>query len=218
MPATGARFPEDNAREFQLSDDDRALVARLLRKDEAAFLSLVDKLHRPMLRVSQSMVPSRAVAEEVVQETWQAVITGLPAFEGRSSLRTWVFHILVNRARTRSRQEYRSIPVPGLTVGHLPKGRLVAVEGQRDGGALSNERATPERAVLDDELRARVEAAIETLPHPMQEVLIMRDVAGCSSAEICNALVISETNQRVLLHRARLKVRAALVGYLEGGS
>jgi RNA polymerase sigma-70 factor (ECF subfamily) len=200
------------------SEEDRVLVGRLLRKDEAAFLSLVDRLHGPMIRIAQSMVPSRAVAEEVVQETWQAVITGLASFEGRSALRTWIFRILVKRARTRGVREHRSIPVASFgDAGDGANAPLRAIDGGRTRPALPATELTPERALLDGELRSQLEAAIEALPDSLREVLTMRDVAGCSSDEVCNVLDITETNQRVMLHRARVKVRAALVEYLEGG-
>jgi len=204
MIAAHAPLPETTSAAAEASDEDRALVGRLLRRDEAAFLALVDKLNGPMIRIAQSMVPSRAVAEEVAQETWQAVITGLATFEGRSSLRTWVFRILVKRARTRGVREHRSIPVPSF------------VDGGRAGPGIAASQLTPERALLDGELRSRLEAAIEALPEPLRQVLTMRDIAGCSSDEVCSVLDISETNQRVMLHRARVKVRAALVEYLEG--
>jgi RNA polymerase sigma-70 factor, ECF subfamily len=218
MAAADAPLPSDASVEAGASDEDRPLVERLLRKDEAAFLSLVYKLHGPMIRIAQSVVPSRAVAEEVVQETWQAVITGLANFEGRSSLRTWVFRILVKRARSRGVREHRSIPVPSFADGgEPPQGPLRSVAGGRAGPGIAASELTPERALLDGELRSRLEAAIEALPEQLRQVLTMRDVAGCSSAEVCNVLDISETNQRVMLHRARVKVRAALVEYLEGG-
>jgi len=192
MIAAHAPLPETTSAAAEASDEDRALVGRLLRRDEAAFLALVDKLNGPMIRIAQSMVPSRAVAEEVAQETWQAVITGLATFEGRSSLRTWVFRILVKRARTRGVREHRSIPVPSFVDGgEMPEGPLRSVAGGRAGPGIA-------------------------LPEPLRQVLTMRDIAGCSSDEVCSVLDISETNQRVMLHRARVKVRAALVEYLEG--
>jgi RNA polymerase sigma-70 factor (ECF subfamily) len=204
--------------EVAASEEDRALVGRLLRKDEAAFLWLVDRLHGPMVRIAQSMVPSQAVAEEVVQETWQAVITGLASFEGRSSLRTWIFRILVKRARTRGVREHRSVPVAEFAdKGEAVAASLRPIDGGRARPAIPANELTPERALLDGELRSRLEAAIEGLPATLREVLTMRDVAGCSSVEVCNVLDITETNQRVMLHRARVKVRAALVEYLEGG-
>jgi RNA polymerase sigma-70 factor (ECF subfamily) len=217
MIAAHAPLPETTSAAAEASDEDRALVGRLLRRDEAAFLALVDKLNGPMIRIAQSMVPSRAVAEEVAQETWQAVITGLATFEGRSSLRTWVFRILVKRARTRGVREHRSIPVPSFVDGgEMPEGPLRSVAGGRAGPGIAASQLTPERALLDGELRSRLEAAIEALPEPLRQVLTMRDIAGCSSDEVCSVLDISETNQRVMLHRARVKVRAALVEYLEG--
>lgn len=213
MPANDVAAIERELPEPPASGDDLALVARLLRKDERAFSVLVDKHHGVMLRVAQTMVPSRAVAEEVVQETWQAVLEGLPGFEGRSSLKTWMFRILVNRARTRGVREQRSLPVGTLTEGHELHEAIARV--LRPGGKLTSD-ATPETALLDVELRSVLESAVEELPESMRAVLTMRDVAGWSAAEACNVLAIGEANQRVLLHRARVRVRAALTAYLEG--
>lgn len=218
MAAADAHFSVTGSPDVPASEEDRVLIGRLLRKDEAAFLSLVDRLHGPMIRIAQSMVPSRAVAEEVVQETWQAVIKGLASFEGRSALRTWIFRILVKRARTRGVREHRSVPVAGFAEkGEAGAGPLRSIDGGRTRPAIPANELTPERALLDGELRSRLEAAISALPDNLREVLTMRDVAGCSSAEVCNVLDVTETNQRVMLHRARVKVRAALVEYLEGG-
>ncbi len=195
------------------SGDDLALVARLLRKDERTFSSLVDRHHGVMLRVAQTMVPSRAVAEEVVQETWQAVLEGLPAFEGRSSLKTWMFRILVNRARTRGVREQRSVPVGIVSDGDDAPEAIVRALWS---GGQSAVRATPETALLDGELRAALETAVEALPETMRAVLTMRDLAGWTADEACDVLGVTEANQRVLLHRARVRVRAALNLYLEG--
>jgi RNA polymerase sigma-70 factor (ECF subfamily) len=195
------------------SGEDRALVERLLRKDEAAFASLVQQLHPIMLRMAHAMLPSRAITEETVQETWQAVLQGLPRFEGRSSLRTWILRILIKRARTRGVREHRSIPVPTLAEGNEP---LRGVDGGRLRLPVLASELTPERALLDGELRSRIEAAIATLAEAPRQVLTLRDIAGWTAAEVCNVLEISETNQRVILHRARMKVRAALTAYLEG--
>lgn len=200
------------------SAEDLALVQRLLRKDESAFIQLVHRHHPLMTRLAQSMVPGRAVAEEVVQETWQAVLERLSAFEGRSSLRTWIFRILVKRARTRGARERRSIPV-ATPAGGEDLGEVAGqgeVPGRRLQRPLLSNDETPERRVLDAELRQALEQAIEALPPPLQRVLTLRDVVGWSSEEVCNVLEISETNQRVMLHRARSRVRARLAPYLEG--
>lgn len=200
-------------------EEDRGFIDRLLRKDEAAFAALVDSLHAPMLRFAQTMLPSRAIAEEIVQETWQAVLQGLVTFERRSSLRTWIFHILINRARTRGVRERRSVPVAAFSDALVPSNTaLHPIEGGRSGPPVLASDLTPERALLDAELRSRLEAAIEALPETARQVLTLRDIAGWSSTEVCNVLEITETNQRVLLHRARMKLRPALAAYLEGKS
>jgi RNA polymerase sigma-70 factor (ECF subfamily) len=213
MPANDPAPIDRELRQPPASDDDVALVARLLRKDERAFAMLVDRHHGTMLRVAQTMVPSRAVAEEVVQETWQGVLEGLPSFEGRSSLRTWIFRILVNRARTRGVREQRALPVGALSdADDAPE--LIA-RALRAVGRLTAS-ATPETALLDGELRAVLEGAVEALPESMRAVLTMRDLAGWSAEEACAVLDLTEVNQRVLLHRARVRVRAALSAYLKG--
>jgi RNA polymerase sigma-70 factor, ECF subfamily len=202
--------------------DDHALVERLRRGDEQAFMELVAQWSPSMLRVARMYVPSAAVAEEVVQETWLAVLTGLGRFEERSSLRTWVFSILVNRARTRGERERRTVPFAALAREEA-EGDVAAVDPERfvrSGDAIGSWAAPPvrwwedpERALASDEAVRRIEEEIARLPEMQRLVITMRDVAGLSSEEVRNALDISETNQRVLLHRARAKVRAALEDY-----
>ena len=166
-----------------------------------------------MLRVARMYVGSRAVAEEVVQEAWVAVLNGIGRFEGRSSLKTWIFRILTNIAKTRGQREGRSIPFSSLAPDDEH-----AVDPDRfaeDGAWASPPRSFgPEERLLSDETMAVVEAAIAKLPASQAIVISMRDVDGFSAEEACNALDISETNQRVLLHRARSKVRQALEDYL----
>lgn len=203
-----------------------ALVRALRAGDEVAFMMLVERCQGQMLRIARMYVASHAVAEEVVQEAWLGVLKGLDAFEGRSSLRTWIFRILVNIAKTRGQRERRSVPFSSLWAA---EGEEPAVEperflpeGERWAGhwadAPSSWETVPEERLLSSETLAQVGAAIETLPPNQREVIRMRDVLGWSSPEVCNALDISETNQRVLLHRARSKVRRALEGYLGEGS
>ena len=181
-----------------LSEEDRRLLERLRAGDEAAFMELVERYSGSMLRVARMYVPSAAVAEEVVQETWLGVLRGLDGFEGRSSLKTWIFRILVNRARTRGERERRTVPFATLA-------------GQEASGAEPS--VDPERSLQDAEALALVQREIDKLPEMQRLVITMRDVEGWSSQEVRHALEISETNQRVLLHRARSKVRAALEGY-----
>lgn len=193
--------------------------------DEGAFMALVERYQGSLLRVAQIFVGSRAVAEEVVQETWLAVLKGVGRFEGRSSLKTWIFRILTNTAKTRAQREGRTIPLSALqspgTVPEpaLPPERFRASEDPRWPGHWASPPAAwdelPERRLETLEIRARIEAAIEALPAAQRAVISLRDIEGWSSEEVCNALELRETNQRVLLHRARSKVRRALEEYLE---
>ena len=206
-----------------LSEEDRRLLERLRAGDEAAFMELVDRYSGSMLRVARMYVPSAAVAEEVVQETWLGVLRGLDRFEGRSSLKTWIFRILVNRARTRGERERRTVPFAALA-GQDAAGEEAAVDPERflgpdaarpGGWAFPPRRwdADPERSLQDAEALELVQREIDKLPQMQRLVITMRDLEGWSSEEVRHALEISETNQRVLLHRARSKVRAALESY-----
>jgi RNA polymerase sigma-70 factor, ECF subfamily len=202
--------------------DDHLLVERLRAGDEEAFMDLVVSWSPSMLRVARMYVPSQAVAEDVVQETWLGVLNGIDRFEGRSSLRTWVFSILVNRARTRGERERRTVPFAALAREESEDG-FAAVDADRFVGTGNEIGAwasppvrwweEPERALDSNEAVARIQAEIERLPEMQRLVITMRDVDGLSSEEVRSALDISETNQRVLLHRARAKVRAALEDY-----
>jgi RNA polymerase sigma-70 factor (ECF subfamily) len=200
---------------------DAELVERLRAGDEGTFRTLVREWHAPMLRVAQIFVPSRAVAEDVVQETWLRVLGALDRFEGRSSLKTWVFRILTNTAKTRAQREGRVIPFSSLQdPGRVPEAAVDADRFLPDdhphhpGGWSSPPAALPEEKLLAAETRARIAAAIEALPANQRAVIMLRDVEGWDSGEVCNALDITEVNQRVLLHRARAKVRNALEDYL----
>jgi RNA polymerase sigma-70 factor, ECF subfamily len=201
--------------------DDHLLVERLRAGDEEAFMDLVVRWSPSMLRVARMYVPSQAVAEDVVQETWLGVLNGIDRFEGRSSLRTWVFSILVNRARTRGERERRTVPFAALAREEGEEGPAVDpdrfVHEGSDIGAWASPPVRwweePERALDSGEAVARIQSEIEKLPEMQRLVITMRDVDGLSSEEVRSALDISETNQRVLLHRARAKVRAALEDY-----
>jgi RNA polymerase sigma-70 factor (ECF subfamily) len=198
---------------------ERQLVDALRKGDEAAFASLVDRYSPAMARVARLYVRSGAVADEVVQETWLGVIEGIDRFEGRSSLKTWIFRILTNIAKTRAQREGRSLPFSA--VGE-PAEKGPSVDPERF--APTDQWASPPRPfgeLPEDRLLSRetvgvVERAIESLPPTQQAVISLRDVEGWSSDEVCNVLELSETNQRVLLHRARSKVRRALEDYFEG--
>jgi RNA polymerase sigma-70 factor, ECF subfamily len=193
------------------------LVAALRSGDEAAFARLVDMYSPALLRMARMYVASDAEAEEVVQDTWLAVIKGLDRFEERSSLKTWIFRILMNVARTRGKRESRSIPFSSAFDSASAPGEP-AVDPDRflpDGHDQARQWAIaptpwPEQGVLTGETIDVIKREIERLPPAQREVITLRDVVGASSEEACNALGITETNQRVLLHRARSKVRAAL--------
>lgn len=202
---------------------DDALVERLRTGDEGAFVDLVERLGSSMLRVARMYVSSHAVAEECVQEAWLGVLQGIDRFEGRSSLRTWVFRILVNIAKTRGQREGRSVPFAALggDDADQPTWDPAMFRGPEEefAGHWSSLpfdwRGLPEDRLTGGETLRVIRAAIDGLPPMQAEVLRMRDVLGWSSEEVRNALDLSETNQRVLLHRARAKVRAALNDYFE---
>ena len=191
--------------------DDRALLARLRTGDEAAFDALVRRYDRSLRRVARSFVRTPSAADDVVQETWLAVIRGLNAFEGRSSLSTWIFSILANLARTRATRDARSVPFSALDSGDGP-----AVDPEAFGAdgrwrsAPPRLDADPEARLLSKELRARLVGAVDELAPAQRAVITLRDLAGLDAAEVCSLLDISDGNQRVLLHRARANVRAAL--------
>lgn len=203
---------------------DAALLAALRAGDEAAFTALVTRHHASLKRVARAYVASDAVAEEVVQETWLAVIDGLERFEERSTLKTWLFHILTNRAKTRGVRERRSVPFASLAAAGAEP--AVSPERfQRPGDPWPGHWATPprpwedpERRLSSLEAREHLRAAIAGLPAVQQAVLTLRDVEGLEAEEVCDLLELSAGNQRVLLHRARSRVRAELEGYLEGAA
>lgn len=202
---------------------DYEIVAALRQGDEAAFAALIDAYHAAMIRVATLYTGDKAQAEDVAQEAWVAVVRGIGKFEGRSSLKTWLFSIVANRAKTRGQRERRSVPFSDL----LPAAddnidayepAVPAASFAADGwwlhGAHPREWAgSPEEVYLSAEVQYTAKQAIDALPGNQRVVITLRDVEGLSSEEVCNILGVSETNQRVLLHRARAKVRAALDGY-----
>ncbi len=208
------------------SADEEQLVKALRAGDESAFERLIDQYHAALLHLALMYVPSRAVAEDVVQETWIGVLQGLSRFEGRSSLKTWIFRILTNRAKTRGQRENRSTPFSALGGPNDEAGdpavdpaRFWPPEHASAGWWVSYPRSwedEPEERLLAQETHSVIRRAIEALPLNQREVITLRDIEGWSSEEICNILEISETNQRVLLHRARSKARRALEQYLDG--
>jgi RNA polymerase sigma-70 factor (ECF subfamily) len=198
------------------------LLQALRSGDEGAFTALVREYQPSLVRVARMFVSSQAAAEEVAQETWLGVLNGLDRFEGRSSLRTWIFRILTNIAKTKAVRDGRTLPFSALQdPARVPE---AAVDADR---FLDSEHARwpghwaakptpwPEDALVAAETRERLADAIEALPATQRAVISLRDIEGWSSEEVRNALDLSETNQRVLLHRARSKVRAALESYLE---
>jgi RNA polymerase sigma-70 factor, ECF subfamily len=205
------------------ADPDAALLERLRCGDEDAFRALVEE-HGPFLmRLVMMHVPSRAIAEEVVQDTWLAALNGLDRFEGRSMLRTWLASIALNKARTRGTREGRILPFALLRRRYeegggpaLDPDRFQGKRGERPGWWASPPVAweDPQSRLEANETRDVLLRAIRDLPPRQREVITLRDISGWDAEEVRNALDLSETNQRVLLHRARSKVRAALEEHL----
>lgn len=206
-----------------VSHADADLVAQLRAGDEAAMARLVDQWSPTMLRVARSFVDSRQSAEDVVQDAWLGMLGGLAKFEGRSSLRTWTFTILVNRARTRGAREARTLPQSQLATqeGSAADDWLAGngAESARTWSSIdvqSRRDTTPECVVLSKEILVELDRALSALPPRQRQVVTMRDVCGMPTDEVCAALGISPANQRVLLHRARAILRAALAEYYSG--
>ena len=199
--------------------DERELVFALRRGDEAAFETLIELYHVPLRRFALTFVRSAAVADEVVQETWLGVLRGIDRFEGRSSLKTWIFQILTNTAKTRAEREGRTVPLsslatPGDDEPAVDPNRFLDEQHARWPGHWaappSRWNEIPEEALLGHETLDVLKDAIAALPEMQRRVIELRDVTGSSSQEVCDLLGLSEANQRVLLHRARSKVRQAL--------
>ena len=207
------------------SAEEIRLIAALRAGEESAFMMLVERYQGQLVRVALMYVASHEIAEEVVQETWLGVLKGLERFEGRSSLKTWIFRILTNIAKTRGVREARTIPLSAL-VADEAGGDEPAVDPSRFHSSGEDEGAwllppahwdeLPETALSSSETLAVVQNAIAALPPAQRQVIQLRDIDGWSAEEVCNVLELSETNQRVLLHRARSKVRRAIEGYLDG--
>jgi len=211
-----------------LIDPDHELLERLRAGDEDAFMTLVDRYGPLMLRIALTHVRTRAVAEEVVQESWLGVLQGLDRFEGRSSLKTWILRIVANRARTRGEREARSVPLsslgPDLTEDEpaVDPDRFFGADHARYPGGWSvpphSWARMPEERLLAAETLEQVRSAIAKLPARQQEVIVLRDVEGWEPEEVSEALDLTPGNQRVLLHRARSKVRADLEHYFEAST
>jgi len=201
-----------------VTDDDAAVVAALRRGDEAAFASLIERYQSSLLRLAMAYVATREQAEDAVAETWLGVLNGIDRFEGRSSLKTWIFRILINRAKTKGVREHRSVPFSDLEGGDADDSEASVDPSRFRAGAWSAPPASwegiPEERLLSAETRAVVEDAIAALPDGQRAVITLRDVRGFTAPETVEVLGITEANQRVLLHRARSKVRARLEEYL----
>lgn len=214
-------LPPPDSGNIALSSHEALLVQALRQGDEKAFARILDRLFAPMLRVALRHVDSRASAEDVVQETWLAALRGIDRFEGRSSIKTWLFHILRNIARTRGRRDARMRPFSELEPATGDSSDAPDIVTSTSPGHGSAQTALwvrsaddPQESVLTGELAAHIERAMARLPKRQREVIMLRDVDGWTAEEVCNAMGISQTNQRVLLHRARDRVRNELRPYL----
>ncbi len=206
--------------------DDRELCAALRRGDEAAFAQLVSRYHAPLRRLALTYVRSAAVAEEVVQETWLGVIRGIGSFEERASLKTWIFRILANTAKTRAQREARTVPLSALAPlsddedgPAVDPDRFLDQQHERWPGHWASPPSRwdelPEEHLVGRETLDTLRRAIDALPPAQRQVIVLRDVEGWEAEEVCTLLGLSEGNQRVLLHRARSKVRQALEDRLD---
>jgi RNA polymerase sigma-70 factor (ECF subfamily) len=199
--------------------EDHELVQRLRDGDESAFVELIDRYGATMLRVAQMYVRDRGTAEEVVQETWEAVLKGIDRFEERSSLKTWLFRILTNRAKTRGERDGRMVPFSSLAGAgddepSVDPDRFLGPDSPHPGAWAAPPVAWPEEKLLESETLSVIEMAIDGLPEAQRDVILLRDVDGWPPMDVSDVLGITDGNQRVLLHRARSKVRAALEQYL----
>ena len=199
--------------------DDASILAGLRAGDERTFTMLVERYHPSMIRLATAYVPSYAVAEEVAQEAWLGVLNGLGRFEGRSSLKTWIFRILTNIAKTKGAREQRSQPFSSVLDSPGDDEPTVDPDRFTSGGewllAPNGWGDSPEQKLESAECQSLIHSTIESLPANQREVIRLRDVLGFTSDEVCNALDVSETNQLVLLHRARARVRRALEDYFD---
>lgn len=210
---------------FELTLSDSAQLQALRQGDERAFEQLVQAHHGSMVRIAQLFVDERVIAEEVAQEAWVGVLKGLDRFEGRSSLKTWLFTIVSNLAKTRGKREKRTVPFSFFDRYEqdtddpvVPQERFLSAGDPYAGHWAelpASWQSDPVRQALNTELGTYLETAVAMLPEQQKLVLTLRDIQGWSAEEVCNALGIAETNQRVLLHRARSKVRRAVEEYFQ---
>lgn len=207
---------------------EREWAQALRHGNEAAFGSLIERYHNRLVRLAQSYVKSQAVAEEVVQDTWLGVLQGIKRFEGRSSLKTWIFRILINIAKSRGRREQRyvsSINKDPDTGGEMDFSHVfkqfpthASLGNQGNSPLTTCDDKTPERLLESKEILGQIEEVIQSLPSLQRQVIVLRDIEGVDSQDICQILNVSSTNQRVLLHRARTKVRRVLHPYIQRAS
>ena len=216
--------PEPPVAPARMFVSDEQTLAALRTGDERAFRDLFARSYPMMKRVARAHVASDAVAEEVVQETWMAIVTGLDRFEGRSALGTWIFSILTNQAKTHSARERRAVPFSSIAASDAEDPSVDPDRFQKDDDAWPGHWATPprpwqkpERRLLSLEARDRLKAALAQLPDRQRMIVGLRDVEGYSAEEVCDLLALSPENQRVLLHRGRSRLRAVLEDYLDGG-
>jgi len=216
-------------RSFTISGEENLLVTRLRNRDEASFMEIVERYHGSLVRMALSFVDSKAIAEEVAQETWLAVLQGIDGFEGRCSLKTWIFQILINRAKTRGVREARSVSFSSLNGANseesdsaVEPSRFLPLDDPQHPGSWASQPQqwdmTPEQLLLSQECWTHIERAIADLPDLQREVITLRDMQGWNNEEIGALLGISESNCRVLLHRARSRVREALEDYMATNS
>jgi RNA polymerase sigma-70 factor, ECF subfamily len=205
-----------------VSASDAQTVAALRAGDERTFRQLFARTYPMMKRVARGYVASDAVAEEIVQDTWMAIVTGIDRFEGRSALGTWIFSILTNQAKTYSRRERRALPFSSVTPSDVEEPAVDPDRFQKDDDAWPGHWATPprpwqkpERRLLSLEARDRLKQALAQLPSRQRLIVGLRDIDGHSSEEVCELLGLSQENQRVLLHRGRSRLRAILEEYVD---
>ena len=200
-----------------LDSGETGVIERLLAGDETAFMMLVEMYQSAMLRIARMYTPDRQLAEEAVQETWLAVLQGLSRFERRSSLKTWIFSILINRARSAAQREGRYQMQFELVEEPTIEPDRFQTQGQNIGHWKVHPQdweTVPEATLLSQEVRQIIQSAITQLPPQQREVITLRDVEGLDAEQVCNLLTLSDGNQRVLLHRARATVRRGIETYL----
>ena len=217
--------PEPAVAPSRRAVSDEQTLAALRAGDERAFRDFFARSYPMMKRVARAYVASDAVAEEVVQDTWMAIVTGIDRFEGRSALGTWIFSILTNQAKTHSSREKRAVPFSSVAISDVKEPVVDPDRFQKDDEAWPGHWATPprpwqkpERRLFSLEARDHLKAALTQLPDRQRVIVGLRDIEGYSAEEVCDLLGLSPENQRVLLHRGRSRLRAILDEYLDAAS